>query len=105
MHARHRPLAARTQLIVARAFVDDGRVSESDPGHVPGVDDDREVALGRNDRTPDMFGPELSGGNERVLFRPDVVITIGPILDSLPPIETRFRGQRSPADVILVGPP
>jgi hypothetical protein len=59
-----RPLAARTQFIVARSFVDDRRVRERDAGDVCRFDDDIDVAFGGNNRAPHMFGAKFIGGHE-----------------------------------------
>jgi hypothetical protein len=52
-----------------------------------------------------VFRAEVIAGNKRVLVRPDVVITVRPIMNAAPAIEARFRRQRRPADVVLTRTP
>ena len=59
-----RPLATRTQFVVAWSFVDDRRVRERDSGNVRRFDHDVDIALGRKDRPPHVFGPEFIGWDE-----------------------------------------
>jgi hypothetical protein len=100
-----RALTARTQFVVARSFVDDGRIRKGDPGNVRRLYGDRDIALRGNDGTPDMFRAKFVTRDERVLVRPDVVIIVRPIVDALAVIEPRLRRQRRPAHVILARPP
>src|SRR5437763_15039411 len=52
-----------------------------------------------------MFGAKIVARDKRILVRPDVVITVGPIMDAAAAIEARFRRQWRPADVILARAP
>ena len=38
-----------------------------------------------------MFGAEIVARDKRILVRPDVVITVRPIMDAAAAIEARFR--------------
>src|SRR6202022_1156209 len=47
----------------------------------------------------------FSGGDKGILVWADVVIVIGPFVDASALIESRFRRQGPPADVIVAFPP
>jgi hypothetical protein len=103
--ALDRPLTARTQFVITRSFVHDRRVREGDPGDVLRLNHDVDVSLDGNHGPANVFGAKIVRSHERVLIRPDVVITVSPILDSAASIEPRFGRQRRPADVILARAP
>ena len=97
--------ALRAQLVVVRTFVNDGRVIISDVRDVGGLIDDGHVAFRRHNGGFDPLRAEFSGRDKRILVRTDVVIIIGPIVDAGALIESRFRRQRRPADVIVAFAP
>src|SRR5207237_1277514 len=101
----NRPRPARAQFLVVRSFVDDGRVRKGDPRDVRRFDHDIDVALRGNNRAAHVFGAEIVARDKRILVRPDVVITVRPIMDAAAAIEARLRGQWRPADVILARTP
>jgi len=97
----HRLAALRTHFLIVGTFVDHGCVVISDVGDVGRLVNDRYVALRRHNRGLDPLRAQFSGRNEAILVGTDVVIVIRPIVDAGALIESRFRGQRRPTDVIV----
>lgn len=97
----HRLAALRTHFFIVGTFVDHGCVVISDVGDVGRLVNDRHVALRRHNRGLDPLRAQFSGRNEAILVGTDVVIVIRPIVDAGALIESRFRGQRRPTDVIV----
>jgi hypothetical protein len=92
---------ACTQLVVAWTLIYDGRVTVSDIGDVCRLINDRHVALGRNEGCLNAARAKLICRNEAVLVRADVVIIVSPVMNTGPPIKTRFGRQRRPTDIII----
>ena len=103
--ALHRLAALRAHFVIIRSLIHDRRVVVSNVGDVGRLINNSQVALWRHDRGLDSLRTEFSGRNEGILVRTDVVIVIRPIVDAGALIESRFRGQRRPADVIVALPP
>ncbi len=99
--ALHRLAALRAHFVIVGTFVDHGCVVISDVGDVGRLVNDRHVALRRHNRGLDPLRAEFPGRNEAILVGTDIVIVIRPIVDAGALIESRFRGQRRPADVIV----
>ena len=96
----HRLATLRAHLVEVRSFVDDGRVFVSDVGDVGRLIDEGHIAFGREDGGLDSLRAEFSCRNKTILVGTDVVIIIGPIVDAGALIESRFRRQRRPTNVI-----
>jgi len=97
----HRLAALRANFVIIRPLIHDRRVVISDVGNVGGLINDRDVAFRREDGGLGSLGAEFSCRNKTILIRADVVIVIGPVVDTGALIESRFRGQGRPADVIV----
>ena len=97
----HRLAALRAHFVIIWSLIHDRRVVVSDIGDVGGLIDNGHVALWREDRGLGSLRAEFSCRNKTILIRTDVVIVIGPIVDAGVLIESRFRRQRRPADVIV----
>ena len=100
-----RLLAARPHFLVVRTFVDDRRIRIGDIRDVGRFNYDRDVPLGGNNGAPDVLRTEFVIRHEGILVGTDVVITVRPGVDPTAAIETRFRRQRRPADIISARPP
>ena len=103
--ALHRLATNRTQLIVTRTFVDDHRVIVSNVRDVGRLIDNRHVPLGRKQCLLDSRRAKFAARDERILVGTNVVITVRPIPNSGALIETRFRRQRRPANIIIARSP
>ena len=99
--ALDRLLRLRANFVVARTLVHNRGVVVGDVGDVGRLSDDGHVALGRNDRVFEARRAKLFCLDEAILVRTDVVITVRPIVDAGSAIETRFRRQRSPTDIVI----
>jgi len=97
----HRLAALPAHFLIVGTFVDHGCVVIRDVGDVGCLINDGHVALRRHNRGLDPLRAEFSGRNETILVGTDVVIVIRPIMDAGALIESRFRRQRRPADVIV----
>src|SRR5262249_46522662 len=91
----------RAHFIVTRTLVHDRRVVVSDVGDVGRLIDDRHIALGWDNRGLDPLRAKFSARNEAILVGTDIVVTVGPIVDAGALIESRFRWQGRPANVIV----
>ena len=91
----------RTQLVIIRALVYNGRVVVSDVRDVGRLIHDGDIAFGREECLLDTRRAEFATGNEAILIGPDVVIIVGPIVNAGALIESRFRRERRPSDIIL----
>lgn len=96
----HRFATHRAHLIVTRSFIHNGRVVVSDVGDVGSLINNRHIALRRQERLLNPRRAEFATGDEGILIGPDVVIIIRPIMDPSALIESCFRRQRRPADVL-----
>ena len=94
-------LRLRANFIVARTLVHNRGVVVGDVGNVGRLIDDGHVAFGWNDRVLEPRRAKLSCLDEAILVRTNVVITIRPIVNAGAAIETRFRRQRSPTDIVI----
>ena len=101
----HRLASLRAQFLVVGTFVDHGCVVIGNVGDVGRLIDDRHIAFRRQDGGPGSLRAEFSCRNKTILVRTDVVIVIRPIVDAGALIESRFRRQRRPADVIVAFSP
>jgi hypothetical protein len=99
--ALDRLLRLRANFVVARALVHNRGVVVRDVGNIGRLIDDGHIALGRNDRVFEPRRAKLFCFDEAILVRPDVVITVRPIVDAGSAIEARFRRQRGPTDVVI----
>ena len=95
----------RPQFVVIRTLVDDGRVAVGDVRNVGGLVDDGQVAFARHNCGRDSLCAKFIHRNERILVGADVVVIVGPVMNAGAPIETRFRRQWRPTDVIVVFAP
>ena len=96
----HRFATDRTELIIAWAFVHDGRVVVSDVSDVGRLVDNRHAALRREQRLLHSRRAKFAARDETILVGADVIIIVGPIVNAGVPVESRFRRQWRPTDVI-----
>lgn len=96
-----RLLSSRAEFVVTGAAIHNRGVVVGNVGHVGCLIDDGDVALDRNQRALNALRAEFFCRHETILVRADVVIIIGPILNSGAAIETRFGRERGPTDVII----
>ena len=101
----HRLAALRAHFVIIWSLIHDRRVVVSNVRDVGGLIDDGHIAFRRHNRGLDPLRAEFSGRDKTILVRTDVVIVIGPIVDAGALIESRFRRQGRPADVIVALPP
>ena len=99
--ALHRLATLCAHFIIVGTFVDHGCVVISDVGDVGRLVNDRYVALRRHNGGLGSLRAEFSCRNKTILVGTDVVIIIGPIVDAGALIESRFRRQRRPTNVIV----
>ncbi len=95
-----RLLSTAAQFVIVRPLVYDRRVVVCDVRDICRLIDDGHVTFGRNDTALDALRSKLICRNETILVRADVVIIIGPIVNTAAPIEARFWRKRRPTDVI-----
>ena len=96
-----RSVSASAQFVIVRSLVYDRRVVVSDVRDICRLIDDGHVTIGRNNNALDALRSKLICRNETILVWADVVIIIGPIVDAVALIETRFWRERRPTDVIV----
>ena len=96
-----RSLSASAQFVIVRPLVYDRRVVVCDVRDICRLIDDGHVTFGRNDNALNALRSKLICRNETILVRSDVVIIIGPIVNTAAPIEARFWRKRRPTDVIV----
>src|SRR5205814_4987299 len=82
-----RLLSSCAELVVTGAAIHNSGVVVRNVGHIGRLVDDGDVAFGRNQRALDALPSEVSWRAETILFGPDVVRIIGPILTSGAAIE------------------
>lgn len=86
----NRLLRAGAQFVVAGSLVYDRGVAVSDVRDVGRLIDDRDIALARNNAALNALPAEFLGGDEGVLVRADIIITVGPIMNAAAAVEARL---------------
>ena len=86
-----RLLGARAQFVVARSLIYDRGVAVGDVRNVGRLIDDRDIALARDHAALDPLAAEFFRGDETILVRANIIITVGPIMNAAATIEARFR--------------
>ena len=81
----------RPQLIVTRSFIYDGCLVVSDVRDIRSLTNDGDVAFGRKKCLLHPRRAKFAAGDEAVLIRADVIITVRPIVNAGALIEARFR--------------
>jgi len=97
----HRCTADRAEFLIARSLVHDGRVVVSDIGDVGRLINNRHAAFWRQQGLLNPRRAKFSTGDKTILVGTNVVVTVGPVMNAGALIESRFRRQRGPADVIV----
>jgi hypothetical protein len=92
--------ALRPQFIVARSLVHDDRFVVGNVGDIGRLIHNGDVLLCGDDHARDSLLADFSRRDKTILVWPDVVVVVGPIVDTAGAIEVRFRRQRRPADVL-----
>ncbi len=105
MQTLDRSPAMFAQTIEVRTFVHDHRLVVSDVGHVGRFIDDGNVLLHRNNGALHILIADVFVRHEDVFAGVDVVITVGPFVNSFAALETRLRRQRRPADMLIARAP
>lgn len=95
---------AGAQNLEVRPVIHDGHVAVGDVRDVGRLIDDRHILLPRH-WPLDAARAEVAYADERIRVGSDIIIIVGPILNTGAAIELRFGRQRCPADVIIAGAP
>lgn len=91
----------RPELIITGSFIDDGRVLVGDVGDIGRLINDRDVAFRWQKRLLSPRRTEFATSDETILIGSDIIITVRPIPNSGALIETGFRRQWGPTNIIV----
>lgn len=100
-----RPLRAPPNFVVVRPVINNRGVAIGDVGHVDRLINDDHVALGRDNGALEPFVSEIGGLDKGILIGTNVIIAVGPVVNSAAALETRFGRKRRPAYVVVTGSP